>query len=113
MKVNDATALKEAIVSNPFNATLAMAAADFLREMKEDEAAYDVLVANIEANPYNPDVIKKYIWLALDMGFQNYAENGVIQLLDLIPSDEYKAFEREYDDRVAEIEAERESWNFD
>ncbi|MEQ8809413.1 MAG: hypothetical protein RIE59_10125 [Imperialibacter sp.] len=113
VKVNNATALKEAIVNNPFNAALAMAAADFLQEMKEDEAAYDVLVASIEANPYNPEVIRKYIWLALDMGFQNYAENGVIQLLDLLPSEEYKAFERAYAEKVAKIEAERESWNFD
>jgi hypothetical protein len=113
VKVNDPAALKDAIVSNPFNGSLAMAAADFLRAMKDDEAAYEVLVATIEANPYNPDVIKKYIWLALDMGFGNYAENGVIQLLDLLPSDDYRAFEREYAEKVAKIESERENWNFD
>lgn len=108
----NAAAVKEAVLSNSFIGWLSMAAADYLLENDTEEAAYDVLVASIDANPYNARVLQKYIWLALDMGFDSYAENSLVKLIDLLPTEEYKAFERKYDEKAAELEAERASWNF-
>ncbi len=113
LKTNNVSAVKEAFLSNPFDGVLAAATADYLSEVDTKDAAYEALVAAIGVNPYNADVLKKYIWLALDMGFTNYAENSLVQLIDLLPPSEYKTFEREYDARVDELERERDSWNFD
>jgi len=109
----DIEAMKKAVQINAFHAPLMLALSDYLLENDTEESAYEILVLALEANPFSIEVLKRYTFLAMDMGFENYAENALIRLVDLLPAEQYSAFEREFDKKMEEREAENSGWNFD
>lgn len=112
LKNGDLRALKDAGGINPFRQELMIAIANHLASNEMDEAAYEVLVLAQQANSYSIPVLKTYIDLSLQMGFENYAESALIRLQSLLSPEEYALYERAFDQKLEEIERKREEWSF-
>ena len=112
LKNDDLEALKEAAAINPFPEELMIAIAHHLAGKDMDEAAHEVLVLAQQANSFSVPVLKAYINLSLQMGFENYAESALIRLQSLLSPEDYARFEREFDQKLEEVERKRAEWDF-
>lgn len=76
------------------------------------EEKYDLLVEASEFNPFSAGLVKEYCRVALRMGFDDYAEYKLLTLYEFLPEEEYREFEREFDQLKAEQQQATEDWGF-
>jgi hypothetical protein len=62
----------------------------------QDEA-YDFLLKGIHFNPYSVQLKKQYILQSLKIGLDQYAEDELLSLMELLNNEQYEAFEQEYE----------------
>ncbi|MFY0651075.1 MAG: hypothetical protein JXQ96_03540 [Cyclobacteriaceae bacterium] len=87
-------------LDNPFLEESVAASVEFFNlPGNDDSKAYDILLKAINANRYSERLIKLYIDQCFRMNLMSYAENALLRLLDVLSQEEYKAYEREYDNR--------------
>lgn len=79
--------------NNPFFEEGVLAAAKYFEEAKEDEMAYRILHEAIVMNEFSESLTKAYIDHCLNNGLIDFAEDGLIKLIDILPKDEYEAYE--------------------
>lgn len=79
--------------NNPFFEEGVLAAAKYFQESKENEMAYQILHEAITMNEYSEALTKAYIEHCLQSGLIDFAEDGLIKLIDILPKEEYQAYE--------------------
>ncbi len=94
---------------NPFHDGAVLAVADFYSQ-KDETKAYDVLVKAIDINPYSENLIKRYIDQCFAMNLVNYAETGLLMLLDVMDKQTFSAYEQAFDLRKAEVISLQGEW---
>lgn len=95
---------------NPFFAEGVLAAVSYFNEVNQDEQAYDILVDNMEVNPYSEELVKAYIDQCFAMGLENYAETGLLKLLDILSKEEYDQYEIVFDLKKEQLQQEDLNW---
>lgn len=96
---------------NPFNEEVVLSSVGFFNGVMKDESkAYDILLASIEVNRYSEKLIKLYIDQCFRMNLLNYAESGLMKLLDVLSKDEFSEYEILFDERVRQVSAEDQDW---
>ena len=59
--------------------------------------AYDFLLKAIHFNPYSVQLKKQYILQSLQMGLEQYAEDELLRLMELLSQEDFNAFAQEYE----------------
>lgn len=94
-------------IRNPFNEELIYA---FLEDSTASlDVKYNLIVEAVEYNPYSEGLLKSYCFTALDLGLNDYAEYSLLRLYEILPKEEYRNFERIYDDYKS---SKQENWTF-
>lgn len=88
----------------PLNAAVATGAATFYRSQKKPEAAYKLALNALTYNPADPELLKVYIRLCLDLSLFDYADDALLQLEFATPRADYQAFLADYQQKLASIE---------
>lgn len=78
---------------NPFFEEGILAATNYFQESKENEKAYQILHEAITMNEYSEALTKTYIDHCLSSGLIEFAEDGLIKLIDILPREAYEAYE--------------------
>ncbi|GAB3911828.1 hypothetical protein GCM10028803_54100 [Larkinella knui] len=94
----------------PFNAELVAAAARFERQNGKSEKAYKLVLEALPLNEQNADLLKMYALLCLDLGLNDYAEEGLTRLRMATSPTDYQAFLADYQAKRALIEKQREAF---
>ena len=97
----------EALKLAPLDATIATGAANFYRSQKQPEAAYQLALNALTYNPADPELLKTYIRLCLDLSLFAYADDALLQLEFATPPTDYQAFLTDYQQKLASIEKEK------
>ncbi|MGL1886917.1 MAG: hypothetical protein OCD76_10405 [Reichenbachiella sp.] len=96
---------------NPFYEKGVLEAVAFFNDKGEDrDQAYGILVDAVRVNEYSALLIKAYIEQCLKMGLVGYAESTVIRLIDVLPLEEYQAYEVKFEDMKSAAQANLEDW---
>ncbi len=53
---------------------------------------YEIIVKAVDTNPYSSEYQKQYCLTAIENGLFDYADDGLMKLKDIIPSDEFDSF---------------------
>ncbi len=88
----------------PLNAIIATGAANFYQSQKQPEAAYKLALNALTYNPADPELLKTYIRLCLDLSLFDYADDALLQLEFATPRADYQAFLADYQQKIASIE---------
>jgi tetratricopeptide (TPR) repeat protein len=94
----------------PFDAELVAAAAGFERQNGQSEKAYNLVLEALPLNERNPDLLKMYALLCLDLGLNDYAEESLARLRSATSPADYQAFLASYQAKRALIEKQREAF---
>ncbi len=98
-------------IANPFDITTVLVVIDHLKNNNQLQWAYEVAQAALEINRYSVPLIKTYALTAVEANYTNYGETALLQLLDLVDSEEYHTFEARFDELKQEVEN-RDTWDF-
>ena len=90
---------------------LLAAANYFSRVQKNDNKAYDVLLAGIKYNPFSAALYQAYIFNSIKLGFIDFAATAAEELRSLLTSEEYSAFRSVYEQKVLEKQATVPGWD--
>lgn len=106
-----AMAYESLAYNNPFNEeTIASSVRFFNDVMENDSKAYDILLSAIEVNQYSEKLIKMYIDQCFSMNLLNYAEGGLMKLLDVLSKEEFSEYEIKFDERKRQSSIEDQEW---
>ena len=84
---------------NPFLESRVIIASQFFKEeIGDPSTAYDILLKATEINPYSAQLLKAYIEAAISTGLENYADQALIRLSELVTPAEFESFEKEVED---------------
>ena len=103
-------AYRQALQVTPLNARLVTAAAQLAQQQKQTKAAYDLVLTALPFNEDNPDLLKTYIALCLDLSLPDYAESGLTKLQAATTPADYQAFVATYQEKLASIEKSKEKF---
>jgi len=101
-----ARALRQA----PFNAGIVVAAADLEQKAGQIQKAYDLVLNALPLNDTEPELLKRYTLLCLDLRLTDYAEDGLSRLRTATSPTDYQAFLASYQSKRALIEKERQAF---
>lgn len=90
---------------------LLAAANYFSRVQKNDNKAYDVLLAGIKYNPFSAVLYKAYIFTSIKLGFIDFAETAAEELKSLLNPAENTLFRTAYEQKVKEKQASVPGWD--
>lgn len=95
---------------NPFyNEGVLGSARFFNRKDNNADQAYGILLDAIRVNEFSAELIIAYIDQCLSMGLTSYADATVIRLIDILPYDEYQAYEVAYEEKKIAAQANLDS----
>lgn len=103
-------AYSRALQLAPLNAHIVAAAAQLAQQQKRIRQGYDLVLTALPFNEENPDLLKLYISLCLDLGLPDYAENGLARLRTATPPADYQSFLPIYQEKLASIEKKKEKF---
>ncbi|MFC5410806.1 hypothetical protein ACFPMF_15900 [Larkinella bovis] len=103
-------AFETAVRQAPFNAEIVAVAAAFERQRGQPENAYNRVLEALPMNEQNPDLLKIYALLCLDLGLTDYADESLARLRTATSPADYQAFLTNYQAKRALIEKQRESF---
>ena len=104
-------AFGQALQLAPLNARIVKAVAEADRAQKHLKTAYDLVLRALPFNPENPDLLKLYILLSLDLSLPDYADDALAKLRAIAPPADYQAFLVTYQQKLASIEKARQKFN--
>lgn len=82
--------------ASPFAEEAYLAAVPLLNKADEESEAYDFLLKGIQLNPYSIPLREQYILQSLRLGLQQYAEDELQKLQQLVESDRFEQFLQVY-----------------
>ncbi|WP_128547142.1 tetratricopeptide repeat protein [Larkinella soli] len=94
----------------PFNAEVVVAAAEFERQSRQTEKAYNLVLNALPLNDTDPALLKAYTLLCLEMSLTDYAQDGLARLRVLTSPTDYQAFLVSYQAKRSLIEKQREAF---
>ena len=95
---------------NPFFTEGILASIDYFNDTSNHELAYEIIVNAMEINPYSEALVKTYIDQCFIMGFDSYAETGLLKLLDILSKEAYDNYEILFDLKKDQLEQEDLNW---
>jgi tetratricopeptide (TPR) repeat protein len=95
---------------NPFFSEGVLASIDYFNQESNHERAYEIIVNAMEVNLYSEDLVKAYIDQCFIMGFDSYAETGLLKLLDILSKEAYDNYEILFDLKKDQLEQEDLNW---
>lgn len=95
---------------NPFFTEGILSSVNYFNEKSNHERAYEIIVNAMEVNPYSEDLVKSYINQCFIMGFDSYAETGLLKLLDILSKEAYDNYEILFDLKKDQLEQEDLNW---
>jgi predicted Zn-dependent protease len=106
------TLLKEAIARLPQKQELYLELAALYNKRKEPQKAYDVLVDVLRTrddyHDYPPAIYELYALQCLEIGLDNFADEAIVKLEDLISPQRYAKVVAIFNQRKAELAKQRE-----
>ncbi len=103
-------AFAEAARLAPLNAQIVTGAAQFWKQNRQLDRAYNLVVGTLDYNPDQPELWKTYIDLCLDQRLTDYAEDALPQLQGSTSPADYQAFLADYQQKLSSIEKDRQTF---
>jgi len=103
-------AFTEATRLAPLNAQIVTGAAQFWKQARQIDRAYNLVVGTLDYNPDQPELWKAYIDLCLDQRLTDYAEEALPQLQGSTSPADYQAFLADYQQKLSSIEKDRQTF---
>lgn len=103
-------AYRQALQLAPLNARIVAPAAELLRQQKQPKRAYDLVLTALPFNEDNALLLQTYVTLCLDLRLPDYAEDGLAKLRAIAPPADYQAFVATYQEKLASIEKDRQTF---
>lgn len=103
-------AFAEAARLAPLNAQIVTGAAQFWKQARQIDRAYNLVVGTLDYNPDQPELWKTYIDLCLDQRLTDYAEDALPQLQGSTSPADYQAFLADYQQKLSSIEKDRQTF---
>lgn len=94
----------------PLNARIVTSAAQLAAQQQRSKEAYDLVIRALPYNEDNPELLKTYINLCLDLHLSDYAEAGLAKLQPITTPADYQAFRITYQEKLASIEKSRQKF---
>ena len=102
--------LRSLALRNPFFIEGVLRAVEALNASNNKDKAYEVLQNAISVNEYAVPIVKTYIDQCFDLGYVNYAESTILKLYEVLPIEEYQAYEMEFDEKKSLAIAKATEW---
>ena len=103
-------AYRQALQVAPLNARMASSAAQLEQQQKHTKKAYDLVLTALPFNEDNPELLKTYVTLCLELSLPDYAESGLDKLQSATTPTDYQAFLATYQEKLASIEKDRQKF---
>jgi len=103
-------AFTEATRLAPLNAQIVTGAAQFWKQARQIDRAYNLVVGTLDYNHDQPELWKAYIDLCLDQRLTDYAEEALPQLQGSTSPADYQAFLADYQQKLSSIEKDRQTF---
>lgn len=103
-------AYQQALQLAPLSARIVSAAAQLERNLHRTKKAYDLVLTALPFNEDNPELLKTYVTLCLDLSLFDYAETGLSKLQAAATPTDYQAFLVTYQQKMASIENNRQKF---
>ncbi|GAB3640347.1 tetratricopeptide repeat protein [Spirosoma arcticum] len=101
---------RQALQRSPLTAWIVAPAAELLRQQKQPNRAYDLVLTALPFNEDNAELLKTYVTLCLDLHLRDYADEGLARLQTVTPPADYQAFVGAYQEKLASIEKDRQKF---
>ncbi len=98
-----AALFEELAYDNPFFEEGVLQSVRYFNSRGDKFKSYDILLNAIDINKYSVELIKAYAMQALEIKQEDYAESAIIRLIDLMSPDDFRDFEKEFNDRKNEV----------
>lgn len=89
--------------NNPFFEEGVLQSVRYFNSEGDKFKSYDILLKAIDINRYSVELIKAYVMQALEIRHEEYAESAIIRLIDLMSSEDFGDFEREFSEKKNEL----------
>lgn len=101
-----------AMEKTPFDPNTVIDASNFFNtQLNDAEASYEIIQEAVVASPNNVKILKAYILICASQEFETFAETALESLYELIPTDEYEIFYKEYSKVLQQAIIESENWS--
>ena len=97
----------KALRANPFSGRIVAAAADYFRQQKQSERAYELVTRALQFNETSTRIWEQYALLSVEQGLLAQSEEGVAKVQQLAADADYQAFLNRYQPMRALIEKQR------
>jgi hypothetical protein len=88
-----------------------LAAAEFYSQKHQDDMrAYEILLAGIIYNRFSTRLYQAYILKSVEVGFESFARNALIDLQRLLSPAEYYIFHQEYEEKREQSQLDDPEW---
>lgn len=95
----------------PFNQQVRVQLNQLYKQHEQAEKGYLMLVEQISKNPNGVELLKAYAMTCLELGYTDYAKDGLDILSDLLDETSFVDFEKLYQQKLAKIEESLGEWN--
>ncbi len=101
---------RQIFLASPFFETAYAVGIPLFNEQGLQDEAYDFLLKGIHFNPYSVQLKKQYILQSLKIGLNQYAEDELLSLMELLSKEDFEAFVEEYESVRSRLEETEFSW---
>lgn len=96
--------------AHPFNASLLNQLAQFCRTRQQPKRAYDAIVAALQYRPKDAEILKLYVMQALEINMLSYADEGIMQLMEVMNAPDFQQFENVYETRKSVLKQQQSAF---
>ncbi|MDQ3393021.1 MAG: hypothetical protein M3512_02720 [Bacteroidota bacterium] len=96
---------------NPFMVNVVVDASQYFRNNMDGVTAYNILRNAIDINRTSKELHKQYIFSAIEIGLNEYAESALLDYKNLAAKDEYKKFYEKYNTKLNELKQKNIGWD--
>ena len=94
-----------ALQKQPLDLNLLAKATDFFNKNKQPNLAYQAILKTLRFRPNSPECQKIYILQCLNMGYSEFAKDGLNALFSITSPKDYDAFMKIYEAKKSEMES--------
>ena len=94
-----------ALQKHPLDLSLLVKATDFFNKNKQPNLAYQAILKTLRFRPNSPECQKIYILQCINMGYSEFARDGLNVLFSIASPTDYDAFMKIYEAKKSEMES--------
>jgi hypothetical protein len=89
-----------ALKAQPLDAYTILKAASFYNSIGKEQRAYDIILAGLDDNIYNVEILKAYVIQCYTLHLDSFAEDGLKRIKNLVDEGSYTSFAQSLDPKM-------------